>query len=221
MPHFELSDVETRVLGCLLEKERTTPENYPLSLNAITLACNQSTNRDPVVGYDERAVDDALLALREKKLATMIHAAGARVQKFRHNLPDHYSLSAGETALLCVLLLRGPQTPGELRSRTERLHSFGALADVEKVLEELGKGDQPLVRVLPARPGQKERRFVQLLSGEPRQEQLTETPNAASVGPVPQSSSRRLEVLEEEVQQLREEVRELREQFAAFRQQFE
>ena len=114
------------MLGCLLEKERLTPENYPISLNSLTAACNQSTNRDPVTAYDERTVDDGLTALREKKLAVMIHAAGSRVQKYRHNLPAHYELQPREVALLCVLMLRGPQTPGELRIRTERFHSFAS-----------------------------------------------------------------------------------------------
>src|SRR5260370_29673370 len=140
MPHFDLSPVETRILGCLLEKERLTPENYPLSLHGLTAACNQSTNRDPVTAYDERTVDAGLTALREDKLATLIHAAGARVQKYRHNLANHYELQPREVALLCTLLLRGPQTLGELRARTERMHSFGTLEEVEPALAELAGG---------------------------------------------------------------------------------
>src|SRR5437764_948872 len=115
---IQLSSVETRTLGCLLEKERITPENYPLSLHSLTVACNQSTNREPVVGYDEKTVERALDSLREKKLATVIWGAGARVQKYRHNLLDVYTLDKREAALLCVLMLRGAQTPGELRART-------------------------------------------------------------------------------------------------------
>src|SRR6266478_3187191 len=172
MPHFELSPVETRILGCLLEKERVTPENYPISLHSLTAACNQSTNRDPVTSFDERTVETGVTNLRQEKLATMIHSAGARVQKYRHNLPDHYDLQPKEIALLCVLMLRGPQTPGELRGRTERMFSFGSLEAVEASLNELARGDDPLVRMLPPQPGQKERRYVQLLSGEPTAELL-------------------------------------------------
>ncbi len=136
MPDLQLDAVEARILVCLLEKERLTPENYPLSLHSLTAACNQSSNREPVVGYDEKTVETGLYTLREKKLASLIHAAGARVQKYRHNLPDLYELTAGETALLCVLLLRGPQTPGELRTRTERAYRFERIEEVEAALED-------------------------------------------------------------------------------------
>lgn len=222
VPHFELTPVETRILGCLLEKERLTPENYPISLNSLTAACNQSTNRDPVTSFGEREVDDGLTSLREEKLAIMIHAAGSRVQKYRHNLPAHYELSPREVGVLCVLMLRGPQTPGELRARTERYHSFASLEELEAVLQELSRGDHPLVRLLPARPGQKERRYVQLLSGEPSEETLNPTSasalEAAEGGP---SRSARLEAVESELAQVRTELRQLREQFEIFRKQFE
>jgi uncharacterized protein len=218
MPHFELSPVETRVLGCLLEKERLTPENYPLSLHALTAACNQATNREPVTSYDERMVDAGVTGLREKKLATMIHSAGARVAKYRHNLPDHYDLQPREAALLCVLLLRGPQTPGELRARTERMHPFRSIEEVEAALAELAGGDEPMVRALPARPGQKERRFVQLLSGEPA---VTDGAAEQVVPVAREAQPSRTEALEGEVAALREELRQLREEFAAFRRQFE
>jgi uncharacterized protein YceH (UPF0502 family) len=164
---FTLTLVETRILGCLLEKERITPENYPLSLNSLVAACNQSTNRDPIVGYDAKTVEAGLDGLRQKKLATMIMSAGSRVPKYRHDLLNHFDLNPREVALLCVLLLRGPQTLGELRTRTERMQFFDSLEHVESFLAELAKGDSPLVRVLQARPGQKENRYVQLLSGEP------------------------------------------------------
>ena len=150
---FVLTPAETRILGCLLEKERITPENYPLSLNSLIAACNQSTNRDPVVSYDEKTVEAGVDSLREKKLAMMTLGAGSRVPKYRHNLLNHFELNQREIALLCVLLLRGPQTPGELRSRTERLQFFDSLEQVESFLADLAKGDDPLVRVLPARPG--------------------------------------------------------------------
>lgn len=218
MPHFDLSPVETRILGCLLEKERLTPENYPISLNALQAACNQSTNREPVVSYDERSVEAGIIELRQQKLATMIHAAGSRVPKYRHNLPDHYELTARETALICVLLLRGPQTPGELRSRTERMTPFPSLEEVEATLNGLARGDDPLVRLLPQQPGQKERRYVQLLSGEPTVETLNPKPDGADGGA---SRSSRIEALEGELAAIRTELKDLREQFDAFRKQFE
>jgi uncharacterized protein len=218
---LQLSPVETRVLGCLIEKERLTPENYPLSLNSLMLACNQSTSRDPVVAYDEKTVEHALQDLRSKQLATMIWGAGSRVQKFRHNLLDHYTLDRAEVALLCVLLLRGPQTPGELRSRVDRMSSFGKAEDLEACLHKLTDGAAPLVRMLPARPGQKEKRYVQLLSGEPQISEAAATePANPSPTPVPAGPSR-IDTLEAEVQTLKADVAALREEMAKFRQQFE
>ena len=151
--HFPPS--KTRVLGCLLEKERITPENYPISLHSLTAACNQSTNRDPVTGYDEKTVEQALDDLRAKKPATMARLAGSRVEKYRHNLLDFYNLDRGETALLCVLMLRGRQTPGELRARTERMHAFASTEAVEAGLGKLMEGAEPLVAHPPAKPGTK------------------------------------------------------------------
>src|SRR5437879_6202715 len=130
MQSLELTAVEARILGCMLEKERVTPENYPLSLNSLVAACNQSTNRDPVTSFDEKTVDAGLSSLREKKLATVTFGSGARVQKYRHNLLDHFNLEPREVALLCVLLLRGAQTPGELRARTERMFHFASTEEV-------------------------------------------------------------------------------------------
>jgi uncharacterized protein YceH (UPF0502 family) len=218
---FPLTSIETRILGCLLEKERITPENYPLSLNSLIAACNQSTNRDPVVSHDEKAVEAGVDSLREKKLATMTLGAGSRVPKYRHNLLDHFELNQREVALLCVLLLRGPQTPGEIRNRAERLQFFDSLEQVESFLTNLTQGADPLVRVLPPGPGQKEKRYVQLLSGEP----ALATASADEV-PLPASSEKnrsqnRIEVLENEVVALREHLQQLREEFAAFRKQFE
>ena len=212
-----LSPVETRILGCLIEKERTTPDVYPLSLLAVTTACNQSTNRDPVVHYTEQEVNLGLDDLRGKQLATKVWGAGARVEKFRHNLLDVFELNPGEVALLCVLLLRGPQTPGELRIRSERLHPFESIADLEKALEALAAGDAPLVRMLEPRPGQKERRFVQLLSGEP----VPEVPSFAAAPSVAAPVPGRLEALEAEVAGLKTSLAELREELARFRKQFE
>jgi uncharacterized protein len=218
---FTLTSVETRILGCLLEKERITPENYPLSLNSLIAACNQSTNRDPVVTYDEKTVAAGVDSLREKKLATMTLGAGSRVPKYRHNLPDHFELDQREIALLCVLLLRGPQTPGEIRSRAERLQFFNSLEEVESFLSNLTQGDDPLVRVLPPGPGQKEKRYVQLISGEPA---LPAAPAAEIPYHVPSKESldqNRIEALENQVVVLKEQLQQLREELAAFRKQFE
>lgn len=222
MSLFTLTLVETRILGCLLEKERITPENYPLSLNSLVAACNQSTNRDPIVAYDAKTVEAGLDGLRQKKLATMIMSAGSRVPKYRHNLLNHFDLNPREVALLCVLLLRGPQTLGELRTRTERMQFFDSLEHVESFLADLAKGDSPLVRVLQARPGQKENRYVQLLSGEP---DLTEsvaseiafTPAASQVP----SNPSRLDAIEKDVAEIKAELQQLREELLSFRKQFE
>ena len=212
---MELTPVETRVLGCLLEKERTTPDAYPLTLNSLLLACNQATNRDPVLTLNEREIEEALDGLRRQKLATVIFGGGSRVQKYRHILPDTYNFTPQEYALLCVLLLRGSQTVGELRGRTERLASFPQLSDVEAALRSLAESDEPLVRLLAQRPGQKERRYVQLLSGEPAEP----TPEEVAA-PVPRERpgadhAARLEALETEVAALRESLAELRRSLGA------
>ncbi len=212
-----LSPEETRILGCLIEKERTTPEQYPLSLNGVMIACNQSTNRDPVTYYEEKVVALGLDDLRGKKLVTQLWGAGSRVQKFRHNLLDVFDLNPREVALICVLLLRGPQTPGELRIRAERLHPFASLGEVEETLQGLTLLSEPLVRIVPPRPGQKEKRYVQLLSGEPAQEEAP----AAEVRPAAVTTPTRVETLEAEVAALKTEVATLRDEFARFRKQFE
>ena len=206
---MELSPAETRVLGCLIEKERTTPENYPLSLNSLIGACNQLTNREPILSLGDREVEDALDALRQKKFATVIFGAGSRVQKYRHTLADVYNFTPQEYALLCVLLLRGPQTAGELRQRAERMAPFAALADAENALNAMAEGSEPLVRLLPARPGQKERRYVQLLSGEPAEFVSEPTAPTAPTINVPTSAAR-IDALESEVAALRGELAELR-----------
>lgn len=198
---------EIRILGCFLEKERLTPENYPLSLNSLTSACNQTTNREPVVDYSEKFVEEALFVMREKKFATVVFGAGSRVQKYRHNLPDLYTLSPEETALICILLLRGPQTIGELRSRSERMISWAGLSAVENVLAGLTTGSEPLVQLLPMRPGQKEQRYIQLL-GETLEIEIPLNIQLPSGAPT------RLDRLESEMAGLRAE-------FEAFKKQFE
>ncbi len=207
---MELTPVETRVLGCFLEKERTTPDSYPLTLNSLLLACNQATNREPVLTLNEREIEEALDGLRQKKLATVIFGGGSRVQKYRHILPDTYNFSPQEYALLCVLLLRGPQTLGELRGRTERMASFPQLSDVEGALTGLAEAEEPLVRLLPQRPGQKERRYVQLLSGEPAEPSPEELAAPVSRERLGADHAARLEALEREVAALRESLAELR-----------
>ncbi len=215
-----LSSVETRVLGCLMEKERTTPETYPLTLNALIAACNQLTNRDPVMVVGDRDAETALDELRQKKLATVVFGAGSRVQKYRHILPDTYNFTPQEFALLCVLLLRGPQTVGELRARAERMAGFATLADAENALGGLISMEQPFVRHLPARPGQKERRYVQLLSGEPEEGPMDETvPPVVRERVAEPGVASRVETLEREVGGLRGELAELRERFDEFRRQ--
>ena len=188
--------VEIRVLGCLIEKQRTTPDVYPLSLNALRLACNQSTNRDPVVDYDEATIRRALERLSFKRWVRLASGPGSRAAKYRHLLDDALSLDDPEIALLTVLMLRGPQTPGELKQRSERLHSF-APGELEETLEQLI--DRELVARLPRRPGQKEERYEQLLGSSSAEAQ----PEAAPAGIRPS--------LEERVTQLEEEVARLRE----------
>ncbi|HUO48937.1 MAG TPA: YceH family protein [Acidimicrobiales bacterium] len=164
MPVPELSAEECRVLGCLIEKERTTPQQYPLSLNALTLACNQTTNRDPVVAYGEPEVQEAVTSLKTLGLARFVHPShGRSVLRFRHVVDEELRLDEGERSVLAVLLLRGPQTPGELRARTDRMAELGDAAGVESVLERLGGRPDPLVRCLGRQPGQKEDRYIHLL----------------------------------------------------------
>jgi uncharacterized protein YceH (UPF0502 family) len=221
MASFELNPIETRILGCLLEKERTTPDAYPLTLNSLTAACNQTTNREPIVTWDDKAVEEGVNSLREKKLATVVFGAGSRVQKYRHDLLEHFNLERQDLALLCVLMLRGPQTLGELRTRSERIYSFHTLHDVESSLEELSKGDFPLVKVLPARPGQKERRYVQLLSTEATTEDSFAHEPAISQTRGISPEAARIQSLEEELTGVKNTLQELREEFALFRKQFE
>jgi len=202
---MNLDPAEIRILGCLLEKERHTPEYYPLSLHALTTACNQSTNREPVVDYSEKLVQDTLYILRDKKVVTAVFGAGSRVQKFRHNLPDLFTLDPREIAVLTVLLLRGAQTVGEIRSRSERVAAWNSLEEVETTLAALTGGDEPLVRTLPTRPGQKEQRHIHLLGSTPDEDPVP-------VRPLPGGPSR-LDRLEAELTSLRAEFEQFKKQF--------
>jgi uncharacterized protein YceH (UPF0502 family) len=208
---MEPDAVEIRVLGCLIEKQRTTPDAYPLSLNALRLACNQSTNRDPVVDYDETTIREALARLARRGWTRLASGAGSRAAKYRHLLDEALDVDRAESALLAVLMLRGPQTPGELKQRTERLAPFDGLADVEAVLERLIARE--LVARLVRRPGQKEERYAQLLGGgEQELAASTEAPApAAPVASVPASGSEeRLARLERDVTTLQAELAALR-----------
>ena len=216
-----LTDVEARVLGSLLEKEVTTPDNYPLSLNALQTACNQTTNREPVMRLDEDAVVHAAVALRRRYLLRQIQPAGSRVTKFEHLLAQELRLDRRELAVLGVLMLRGPQTPGELYARTARLEPFADLADLEGVLESLiAREPEPLVARLPRRAGQKEVRYAHLLSGEPP----ADAPAAAEEPAVPtrrrDAEDDRVAALERTVEALRAEVAAVRAELDAFRAQF-
>ena len=208
-----LSEIETRVLGSLIEKQVTTPEYYPLTLNALTLACNQKNNRNPVTAYAENQVADAVESLREKNLAYVFYGSTSRVPKYKHVVPEVMHLSHPELALMCVLMLRGAQTLGELRGNGSRLHEFSSLEEVEETLNKLITRDpDPLVARLPRQPGQKDGRFAHLLNGEIDIQALDQTP--------PPTPSRRTG-LEEKVEALTAEVQKLKEQFEQFRKQFE
>jgi uncharacterized protein YceH (UPF0502 family) len=211
-----LDDVETRVLGSLVEKELTTPEYYPLSLNALVNACNQKSNRDPVMNLDEQAVREALRTLDKKGLAGPADNMVSRVSKYEHRLQEAYNFTRHEIALLSELLLRGPQTPGELRSRADRMHKFEDLGIVHSTLQRLMKREPPLVKVLPRQPGTKEARYVHLLSGD-----VEVPPQESADGVAVASSGERIARLEGQVENLQSEIADLKQQFAAFRKQFE
>lgn len=201
---MDADPVELRVLGCLIEKQRTTPDGYPLSLNALRLACNQSTNRDPLVDYEEAEIRSALQRLSERRWVRLASGPGSRAAKYRHLLDEALGLAADEMAVLCVLMLRGTQTPGELKQRTERLHAFVSLPDVEATLERLI--GRELAARQPRQPGRKEERYSQLLGGE------TEPERPAVVqAPVEEG---RLDALERRLADLEDAVAELRSRLA-------
>lgn len=217
---FNLSAIEARVLGCLVEKELATPEYYPLTLNALTSACNQKSNRDPVMALDEADVVRALDSLRFQRLAHQ-SAEGVRAAKYCHNLEGLLRLEPQELAILAELLLRGPQTVGELRGRAERMAPLADLAAVEDTLKNLAERDVPLVTRLPRQPGRKEQRYAHLLSGVP---DVSEEGGTVPVEPARArvlAENERLTALETEVAALRGEVAELRAQLDTFRAQFE
>lgn len=222
---MELFDVEVRVLGSLVEKEITTPEYYPLSVNALVNACNQKSNRDPVMDLDQETVRKAVRSLTDR--AMVRSASGdSRVAKFEHRLNELYNFHRHEIAVLCVLLLRGPQTPGELRNRSERMYAFEDLDAVHAALNLLMRREPPLVKILPRQPGTKESRYMHLLSGDadptdasPPADVLSAV--AANTTGNPAGEADRIRNLEEELVELRRALETLREQFASFQKQFQ
>ena len=208
-----LQPIELRVLGSLLEKEVTTPEYYPLSLNALVNACNQKSNRAPVMELSQATVEQALVMLRDKGLLLSVSGAGSRVPKYGHRISEKLNLGRRELAIMCELMVRGPQTLGELRTHCERMHPFDDLAEVEVVIDRLPE----LIVKLPRQPGEKELRYAHLFSGTPA---VAETEREA---PEPFHAVRadRISALEQEVAQLRSEIEDIRQQFAGFKRQFE
>ena len=214
-----LNGMEARVLGALLEKEITTPDYYPLSLNSLVNACNQKSNRDPVMNLDEDSVRDALRTLHDNSLARSVSAADSRVTKYEHRLQEAFNFDRREAALFCELLLRGPQTPGELRTRAERMHQFDDLSEAQSALQRLMNREPPLVKVLARQPGTKESRYIHLLSGDAK-------PVSSTAGrEVPAALEREkmdgFSRLSSEMAELRRDMADLKEQFVAFRKQFE
>ena len=227
-----LNEVECRVLGSLIEKKITTPEYYPLSLNALVNACNQKSNRDPVMNLDEAAVRQALHSLDGQSLVRPVSASDSRVTKYEHRLQEAFNFYRHEIAILCVLLLRGPQTPGELRTRAERMHPFDDLSAVQSSLQHLMKREPPLVKVLPRQPGTKECRYVHLLSGDAELSGFVESseakPQTKESANTISADGERITHLEEEIASLRKEVSDfhkevsdMKQQFAQFKKQFE
>jgi hypothetical protein len=217
--NIQLTEVECRVLGSLVEKEITTPEYYPLSLNALLNACNQKSNREPVMTLDESAVRQALHSLDGQSLVRSVSASDSRVTKYEHRLQEAFNFYRHEIAILCVLLLRDPQTPGELRTRAERMHPFEDLSAVQSSLQHLMKREPPLVKILPRQPGTKEVRYAHLLAGDV--EFFEEKSENEPVANSPSLDSAPVAHLEEEIASLRKEVADLKQQFASFRKQFE
>src|ERR1700733_10723267 len=213
-----LNEMEARVLGALLEKEITTPDYYPLSLNSLVNASNQKSNRDPVMNLDEESVRDALRTLHDNSLARSVSAADSRVTKYEHRLQEAFNFDRREAALFCELLLRGPQTPGELRTRAERMHRFDDLSAAQSALQRLMNREPPLVKVLARQPGTKESRYIHLLSGDAKPVRSTagrEAPAALEREKI-EGFSR----LSTEMAELRKDMTDLKQQFAAFRKQF-
>lgn len=211
-----LNETEIRVLGSLVEKQLTTPEYYPLTLNALTAACNQKSNRDPVMSLDESAILAAIDSLRDKNLVYLYYGSSSRTVKYKHMLPNVFELEPPAVAVIALLFLRGPQTGGEIRGRSDRLYPFSSIGEVQETLDELANRSEPMVVRLERQPGQKEARYAHLLSGEIDAEAIAVRHTASqSTG-----SPEKMNALETEVKKLSDELRTLREEFDAFKQQF-
>lgn len=213
---FEFTERETRILGCLIEKATTTPEHYPLSLNALVNACNQKSNRQPVVNYSEEMVEEAVDALRKRQL--ILQSSSGRVPKFEERFTSICKFVSKEVAVLCVLMLRGPQTVGEIKGRSGRIYDFESLEEVHETISELTDSDY--MKKLPKVPGQKEARYAHLLSGDVDTFEDA-IPERAVTSLQSDSSNERIEILEEKVQEMEEELSTLKEAFAEFRKEFE
>lgn len=212
-----LTETEVRVLGSLIEKQLTTPEYYPLTLNALAAACNQKSNRDPVMSLGETEIMAAVDRLRDENLVYLFYGSGSRTVKYKHMLPSVFEVDAAGVAVMAVLLLRGPQTIGEIRERTGRMHEFGDLNEVQATLDELSRRDEPLIIKLERQPGQKEARYAHLLSGEVDASKMI----AANERSAPVGSNERIEKLESEIERLSREFGEFRSMFEEFRKQFD
>ncbi|HMS39652.1 MAG TPA: YceH family protein [Pyrinomonadaceae bacterium] len=211
-----LTEIEARIIGSLVEKQLTTPEYYPLTLNALVAACNQKTNREPVVNYTEATVSQSLDDLRDKNLVYVFYGSTSRVPKYKHIFGDYFELEPSEVAVLSVLMLRGAQTIGELHQRTHRLYEFKGLGDVNETLESLLKRDEPLITKLERAAGQKEARYAHLLCGEVLNYTPPERTSRGS-----SANDERIEKLEQELETLKSEFTSFREEFEEFKKQFE
>ena len=212
----ELNEIEARIVGCLVEKQLTTPEYYPLTLNALVAACNQKTNREPVTSYGEPEIERALDILRDKNLVYVFYGSSSRVPKYKHMLPNVYELEMRETALVSVLMLRGAQTVGELNQRTGRLYEFSGLNEIGETLDGLAKREEPIVLKLERQPGQKEARYAHLLSGAIDVESYARESAGAQI---PRAD--RIAELERELENLKTEFNSFREAFEEFKKQFD
>ena len=217
MPEI-LTEIEARIIGALIEKQLTTPEYYPLTLNALVAACNQKTNREPVVSYTEAVVQKSLDDLRDKNLAYVFYGSTSRVPKYKHILDKVYEFESSEIAVICVLMLRGAQTLGELRERTSRLYEFSGLGEVQETLDNLMRREEPLIVKLERQPGQKEVRYAHLLSGEVINYSPPEKSASRSSNP---ADDERIEKLEQQIESLRSELNDFRQNFEEFKKQFE
>ncbi len=216
----KLNQIEIRIIGSLIEKEIATPEYYPLTLNSLVNACNQKSSRDPVVNYDETIVENTINSLREKRLVRRVTGDDMRVPKYRQTFTEEINLSSDETALICVLMLRGTQTPGEIKSRTNRLYNFENLNSIHETLEKLSKRESPLVKKLPRQAGMKEARYAHLLAGEEILD-YNEFPAVAAGTDGSDSKNDLINSLQEEIKMMRNDLNLLKEQFLKFKKQFE